>query len=91
LSAKRSFIDCDELTWKKKKKHNHWLVIPLTLLKYTGSARTITKNKWCTVNEKSINAFILQCIDTRYSSTCFSTLKCHLQGVNHDPAETGAQ
>jgi hypothetical protein len=37
------------------------------------------------------NAVILQRIDTRYSPTCFGTLKCHHQGVNQDPAEIGAQ
>jgi hypothetical protein len=43
------------------------------------------------VNEKTTNAVILRCIDTRHSPTCFGTLKCHHQGVNHDPAEIGAQ
>jgi hypothetical protein len=37
------------------------------------------------------NASIPQYIDTRHSPTCFGTLKCHHQGVNHDPAEIGAQ
>jgi hypothetical protein len=43
------------------------------------------------VNEKPTNALIIQCIGTQYSSTCFGTLKCHHQGVKHDPAEKGAQ
>jgi hypothetical protein len=43
------------------------------------------------VNEKPTNAVILQCIDTRHSPIYFGTLKCHHQGVNHDPAEIGAQ
>jgi hypothetical protein len=28
---------------------------------------------------------------TQYSPSCFGTLKCHHQGVKHDPAEIGAQ
>jgi hypothetical protein len=32
--------------------------------------------------KKPTNAVILQ---------CFGNLKCHHQGVNHDPAETGSQ
>jgi hypothetical protein len=44
------------------------------------------------VNEKTTHAVILQCSDTRRSPTCFCTLKCtHHQGINHDPAEIGAQ
>jgi hypothetical protein len=43
------------------------------------------------VNKKPTNALILQYIDTIHSPTCFGTLKCHHQGVNHDPAEIGAQ
>jgi hypothetical protein len=43
------------------------------------------------VNRKRTNAVILQCIDILRSRTCFGTLKCHHQGVNHDPAEIGAQ
>jgi hypothetical protein len=43
------------------------------------------------MNEKPTNALIIQCICTQYSPTCFSTLKCHHQGVKHDPAEIGAQ
>jgi hypothetical protein len=43
------------------------------------------------VNEKPTNALIIQCIGTQYSPTCFRTLKCHNQGVKHDPAEIGAQ
>jgi hypothetical protein len=42
-------------------------------------------------NKKPTNALIIQCIATQYSSTCFGTLKCHHQGVKHDPAEIGAQ
>jgi hypothetical protein len=42
------------------------------------------------VNEKVTNALIIQCIGTQYSPTCFGTLKCHHQGVKHDPVETGA-
>jgi hypothetical protein len=38
------------------------------------------------VNKKTPNGLILLCIDTRNSSTCFSTLKFHHQGVNHVPA-----
>jgi hypothetical protein len=41
--------------------------------------------------KKPTNALILQCIDTRHSPTCFGTLKWHHQGVNHDPADIGAQ
>jgi hypothetical protein len=41
--------------------------------------------------KKPKNEIILQCIDIRHSPTCFGTLKCHNQGVNHDPAEKGAQ
>jgi hypothetical protein len=37
------------------------------------------------------NALIIQCIDTEHIPTCFGTLKCHHQGVKHDPAEIGAQ
>jgi hypothetical protein len=43
------------------------------------------------VNEKPTNALIIQCIGTQYSARCFGTLKCHHQGVKHDPTETGAQ
>jgi hypothetical protein len=43
------------------------------------------------VNEKVTKALILQGIDTRHSSICFGTLKCHNQGVSHDPAKVGAQ
>jgi hypothetical protein len=43
------------------------------------------------VNEKLTNALIIQYIGTQYSPTCFSNLKCHHQGVKHDPAEIGAQ
>jgi hypothetical protein len=43
------------------------------------------------VNEKPTNVLIFQCIGTRYSPTCSGTLKCHHQGVKHDPAEIGAQ
>jgi hypothetical protein len=43
------------------------------------------------VNEKPTNAFIIHCIGTQYSPTCFSTLKCHHQGVKQNPAEIGAQ
>jgi hypothetical protein len=43
------------------------------------------------VNEKPTDALTIQCIGTRYSLTCFGTLKCHHQGVKHDPAEIGAQ
>jgi hypothetical protein len=43
------------------------------------------------VNEKPRNALIIQCIGTQHSPTCFGTLKCHHQGVKHDPAEIGAQ
>jgi hypothetical protein len=44
------------------------------------------------INKKTTtNAVILLCIATQHSPTRFSTLKCHHQGVNHDPAEIGAQ
>jgi hypothetical protein len=43
------------------------------------------------VNKKPTDALMLQCIATRHSPTCFGTLKCHHQGVNHDPAKIGAQ
>jgi hypothetical protein len=43
------------------------------------------------VNNKLTNTLIPQYIDTRHSPTCFGTLKCHHQGINHDPAEIGAQ
>jgi hypothetical protein len=43
------------------------------------------------MNKKPTKALIIQCIDTQYSATCFSTLKCHHQGVKHDPAEIDAQ
>jgi hypothetical protein len=43
------------------------------------------------VNEKTTNALIIQCIGTQYSHKCFGTLKCHHQGVKHDPAEIDAQ
>jgi hypothetical protein len=42
-------------------------------------------------NEKPTNALVIQCIGTQYSPTCFGTLKCHHQGVKHDPAKLGAQ
>jgi hypothetical protein len=39
------------------------------------------------VNVKTTtNALILQCTDTRHSPTCFGTLKCLYQAVNHAPA-----
>jgi hypothetical protein len=41
------------------------------------------------VNEKPTNALIIQCIGTQYSPICFDTLKCHHQGVKHDPTEIG--
>jgi hypothetical protein len=41
--------------------------------------------------KKPTNAAILQGIDTRNSATCFGTLKCHNQVVNHDRGERGAQ
>jgi hypothetical protein len=44
-----------------------------------------------TVNENPTNALIMQCIGDKYSPTCFGTLKCHNQGIKHDPAEIGAQ
>jgi hypothetical protein len=37
------------------------------------------------------NALIIQCIDTLHSPTCFGTLKCRNQEINHDPAEIGTQ
>jgi hypothetical protein len=40
--------------------------------------------------KKPTNAVILQCIDTLHSPTYFSSLKCHHQEVNYDPAETRA-
>jgi hypothetical protein len=43
------------------------------------------------VNKEPTNALTIQCIGTQYSPTCFGTLKCHHQGVKHDPAETDAQ
>jgi hypothetical protein len=43
------------------------------------------------VNENPANALIIQCIGTQYYPTCFGTLKCHYQGVKHEPAEKGAQ
>jgi hypothetical protein len=43
------------------------------------------------VSEKPTNALIIQYIGTQYSRICFGTLKCHHQGVKHDPAEMGAQ
>jgi hypothetical protein len=43
------------------------------------------------VNEKPINALTIKCIGTQHSRTGFGTLKCHHQGVKHDPAEIGAQ
>jgi hypothetical protein len=43
------------------------------------------------MNEELTNALIIQCIGTQYSPTCFGTLKCHHQGITHDPAEIGAQ
>jgi hypothetical protein len=41
--------------------------------------------------KKPTNAFIIKCIDTQHSPSCFGTLKCHHQGVKHDSAEIGAQ
>jgi hypothetical protein len=41
------------------------------------------------MNEKPTNALIIECICTQYFPTCFVTLKCHHQGVKHDPAEIG--
>jgi hypothetical protein len=43
-----------------------------------------------TIN-RSTNALIVQCIGTQHSHTFFGTLKCHHQGVKHDPAEISAQ
>jgi hypothetical protein len=43
------------------------------------------------VNEKLTNALIIQCIGAQYSPTCFGTLKCHNQGIKHDPSEISAQ
>jgi hypothetical protein len=43
------------------------------------------------MNEKPTNALTIQCIVTLCSPTCFGILKCHHQGVKHDPAEIGAQ
>jgi hypothetical protein len=43
------------------------------------------------MNEKPTNALTINCIGTQYSPTCFGILKCHHQGVKHDPAEIGAQ
>jgi hypothetical protein len=43
------------------------------------------------VNEKPTNTLIIQSIGSQYSPTCFGTLKCHHQGIKHDPAEIGAQ
>jgi hypothetical protein len=43
------------------------------------------------VNEKPTNAVIIQCIGTQHSRKSFGTLKCHHQGVKHDPAEIGAK
>jgi hypothetical protein len=43
------------------------------------------------VNIKTTNALTIQCIGSQYSPTCFGTLKCHLQGVKHNPAEIVAQ
>jgi hypothetical protein len=43
------------------------------------------------VNEKPTNVLIIQCIGTQYSPTRFGTLKCHHQGVKHDPPEIGCQ
>jgi hypothetical protein len=41
--------------------------------------------------KKPTTAVIFHCIDTGHSAACFGTSKCHHQGVNHDPAEIGAQ
>jgi hypothetical protein len=43
------------------------------------------------VNEIPRNALIIQCIVTQFPPTCFGTLKCHHQGIKHDPAEIGVQ
>jgi hypothetical protein len=43
------------------------------------------------VNKKPAYALILHFIDTRHFPTCFDTLKCYHQGINHDPAEISAQ
>jgi hypothetical protein len=43
------------------------------------------------VNEKTTNALIIQFIGIQHSPTYFGTLKCHNQGVKHDPAEVGVQ
>jgi hypothetical protein len=43
------------------------------------------------LDEKPTSALIIQCIAPQYSPTCFGTLKCHHQGIKHDPAEIGAQ
>jgi hypothetical protein len=43
--------------------------------------------------KKQKNVLIRQCtcIDSLHSDTCFGTLKCHYQEVNHDPAEIDVQ
>jgi hypothetical protein len=41
--------------------------------------------------KKPTNPVILHYVDTRHSRTCFGTIKCHYQGLNHDPAEIDAQ
>jgi hypothetical protein len=38
------------------------------------------------VNEKPTNALTIKYIGTQCFPTCFGTLKCHHQGVKHDPA-----
>jgi hypothetical protein len=43
------------------------------------------------MNEELTNALIIHCIGTQYSPTYFGTLKFRNQGVEHDPAEIGAQ
>jgi hypothetical protein len=82
-------------------KHNN-LHVPCLAKKYCSTVswtfkavvticstwRNIKKTWWI---ENPTNAVILQCTDTRHSPTCFGTLKCHHQGVIHDPAEIGAQ
>jgi hypothetical protein len=42
------------------------------------------------VNKKPTNALTTQFIGIQCSTTCFGILKCHHQGVKHDPVEIGA-
>jgi hypothetical protein len=65
--------------------------INYTRTKYTEYDFAFCTMHFLKVTEKPTNALIIQFIGTQYPPTCFRTLKCHHQGVKHDPAEIRAQ